>query len=65
MESGIAHVSQPFPVDLGTLDAIHLASVLPWRERSRTDLGMATHDRTLGLAARSDGFRVIGLSLAH
>jgi prevent-host-death family protein len=45
----------------GTLDAIHLATALLWRERSDADLLMATHDATLGLAARAVGFRVIGL----
>ena len=57
----LARAAQPFPVVLGTLDAIHLATALLWRERSDADLVMATHDATLGLAARAVGFRVIGL----
>jgi predicted nucleic acid-binding protein len=57
----LARAAQPFPVVLGTLDAIHLATALMWRERSDADLVMATHDATLGLAARAVGFRVIGL----
>lgn len=57
----LARAAQPFPVVLGTLDAIHLATALLWRERSDTDLAMATHDAALGLAARAVGFRVIGL----
>ena len=57
----LARAAQPFPVVLGTLDAIHLATALMWRERSDADLLMATHDAALGLAARAVGFRVIGL----
>jgi len=54
-------LSQPLPVALGTLDAIHLATALLWREQSAARLVMATHDAALGLAARSVGFRVVGL----
>ncbi len=57
----LARAAQPFPVVLGTLDAVHLATALIWRERSDADLVMATHDAALGLAARAVGFRVIGL----
>ena len=57
----LARAAQPFPVVLGTLDAIHLATALMWRERSDAELVMATHDAALGLAARAVGFRVIGL----
>ncbi len=57
----LARAAQPFPVVLGTLDAIHLATALLWRERADVDLVMATHDAALGLAARAVGFRVIGL----
>ncbi len=57
----LARAAQPLPVVLGTLDAIHLATALLWRERSTRDLVMATHDAALGLAARAVGFRVIGI----
>ena len=57
----LARAAQPFPVVLGTLDAIHLATALMWRERSDAELVMATHDAALDLAARAVGFRVIGL----
>jgi len=40
--------AQPMPTELGTLDAIHLASALLWRDAVRTDLVMATHDKALG-----------------
>ena len=52
--------SQPVPTTLGTLDAIHLATALVWREYSGEDLVLATHDVALAVAARSVGFRVIG-----
>ena len=58
----LARTSQALPTELGTLDSIHLATALLWRETSQTDLVMATHDRALGLAARACGFRVVGLS---
>jgi predicted nucleic acid-binding protein len=52
--------SEPFPTPLGTLDALHLATALVWRDRMRQPLVMATHDRDLALAARSFGIEVIG-----
>ena len=54
--------SQPFATQLGTLDAIHLASALLWRETTGQDLVMATHDGALGKAARSMGLKVCGIS---
>jgi hypothetical protein len=45
---------------LGTLDAIHLASALPWCSERQQRLVMATHDIALGLAARASGLEVIG-----
>jgi predicted nucleic acid-binding protein len=53
--------AQPMPTELGTLDAIHLASALLWKEMSDSELTMATHDTALGLAARAHGVRVVGL----
>jgi predicted nucleic acid-binding protein len=57
----LARASQALAVSLGTLDAIHLATAMLWREQSAAVLVMATHDAALGLAARSVGFRVIGV----
>jgi len=57
----LARAAQPLPTALGTLDAIHLATALLWRERSGADLVMATHDEALGTAARASGLRVIGI----
>ncbi len=56
----LARASQPLPVPLGTLDAIHLATALTWRDRSAAPIIVATHDAALGLAARSYGFDVVG-----
>jgi predicted nucleic acid-binding protein len=57
----LARASEPFPTPLGTLDALHLATALVWRERMRQTLVMATHDRDLALGARSFGFDVSGV----
>jgi predicted nucleic acid-binding protein len=56
----LARASQPLPTALGTLDAIHLATAMLWREAATADLVFATHDAALGLAARAHGFRVVG-----
>jgi predicted nucleic acid-binding protein len=52
--------AQPMPTEIGTLDAIHLASALLWRESIGVDLVMATHDDALGLAAKAHGLTVVG-----
>jgi predicted nucleic acid-binding protein len=54
--------AQPMPTELGTLDAIHLATALLWRETTGMDLVMATHDGALALGARAHGLRVVGVS---
>jgi predicted nucleic acid-binding protein len=56
----LERASQPFATELGTLDAIHLASALLWRETTGQDLVMATHNHALATAARSMGLRVAG-----
>lgn len=56
----LARASDPFPTPLGTLDALHLATALVWRERARRPVAMATHDGGLAQAARAFGFEVIG-----
>jgi hypothetical protein len=53
--------AQPMPTELGTLDAIHLASSLLWQDAAGEDLTMATHDRALGVAAQAHGLKVVGL----
>jgi uncharacterized protein len=56
--------AQPMPTEVGTLDAIHLATALLWREQFRLELTVATHDTALGLAARAHGFEVVGMTRA-
>jgi len=52
--------AQPMPTELGTLDAIHLASALLWKDTMSIDPVMATHDGALALAAQAHGLKVIG-----
>lgn len=58
----LARAADPFPTALGTLDALHLATALVWRDRTGQALVMATHDVNLGLAERSFGFDVMGVA---
>lgn len=57
----LGRASQPFPVPLGTLDAIHLSTALLWKDRGPDDLVMATHDAALATAARACGIPVVGV----
>ena len=57
----LSRASHPFPTPLGTLDAIHLATALTWRERMGPLSTLATHDSALGVAARMFGFGVRGI----
>jgi predicted nucleic acid-binding protein len=52
--------AQPMPTELGTLDAIHLASALLWKDATGVEPIMATHDAALGLAAQAHGLKVLG-----
>lgn len=56
----LSRASQPLPTALGTLDAIHLATAMMWKERTAKDLAMATHDAALAVAAKASGLRVVG-----
>jgi predicted nucleic acid-binding protein len=60
----LERAAHPMPTELGTLDAIHLATALLWEDMSRVDLVMATHDEALGVAAHAHGMRVVGLTLS-
>lgn len=57
----LSRASEPLPTPLGTLDAVHLATALVWRDRMGFSLIVATHDTALGLAARAFGFEVRGI----
>lgn len=56
----LSRAGDPLPTPLGTLDALHLATALIWRERMGALSMVATHDAALGLAARAFGFDVRG-----
>ena len=58
----LARASEPLPTVLATLDALHLASALVWREATSEELVVATHDHALSRAARAHGFPVVGMS---
>lgn len=57
----LMRASLPLPAPLGTLDSLHLATALAWREQ-HADQGLvfATHDRALGRAATMMGLAVSG-----
>ncbi len=57
----LSRAGEPLPTPLGTLDAVHLATALIWRDRMGSLPIVATHDAALGLAARAFGFEVRGL----
>jgi predicted nucleic acid-binding protein len=57
----LSRASEPLPTALGTLDAIHLATALLWRERQGPLATIATHYSALGVAARTFGFDVRGV----
>jgi predicted nucleic acid-binding protein len=53
--------AQPMPTELGTLDAIHLATALLWKETMAENLTMATHDGALAIAAEAHGLPIVGV----
>jgi predicted nucleic acid-binding protein len=56
----LSRAGDPLPTPLGTLDAIHLATALLWREQTGLDPVVATHDAALALAARAFGLETLG-----
>lgn len=56
----LERAAEPFPTLVRTLDAIHLATALLIRTEHE-DLVFTTHDRQLAAAARSVGFKVLGV----
>jgi predicted nucleic acid-binding protein len=54
---------QPFPTVISTLDALHLAAAMIYREKqlkAEQPIIMATHDGALARAARAMNFAVLG-----
>ena len=60
-EAVLDRAAQLMPTELGTLDAIHLATALLWKESTRVGLVMATHDAALALAAQAHGLDAVGV----
>ena len=56
----LSRACEPMHMPLGTLDAVHLATALIWRDRMGPLPALATHDAALGSAARAFGFEVLG-----
>jgi len=56
----LERVGSNFSLPVGTLDAIHLASALIWRESFDIPIDFLTHDEELGRVARALGFQVFG-----
>lgn len=57
----LLRASQPMATSIGTLDALHLSSAILFREQRGVALVFVTHDVRQGLAARANGFPVLGL----
>jgi predicted nucleic acid-binding protein len=57
----LERAAQPMPTELGTLDAIHLATALLWKHMTNSPMVMATHDAALATAARAHGLNVVGV----
>lgn len=65
-EHVLAIASRPLPVALGTLDALHLATAIIYRDAQPPDerpIIFATHDVALARAARAMHFDVIGVTV--
>ncbi len=58
----LERAAQPMPTELGTLDAIHLATALLWRDLTHADLIMTTHDSALALGAQAHGLPAVGVT---
>jgi len=56
----LERAERAFSEPLKTLDAIHLATAIIWRDQNLSDLAFATHDDKLARAAQAAGFEVLG-----
>ncbi len=56
----LRRAADPFPTPLGTLDAIHLATAILWREGRAQAPVLVTHDGQLATAARAVGLATLG-----
>jgi predicted nucleic acid-binding protein len=55
----LSRAEEPFPTVLGTLDALHLSSLLLAQQSEGIELTLLTHDLQLGRAALACGIRVL------
>ncbi len=58
----LERAAEPFPVLMGSLDALHLATAILVRDRFDA-LAFVTHDRELAIGARSMGFEIDGVEI--
>lgn len=56
----LRRAADPFPTPLGTLDAIHLATAILWREGRAQAPVLVTHNGQLATAARAVGLATLG-----
>jgi predicted nucleic acid-binding protein len=56
----LRRAGEPFSTPLGILNAIHLATLLHWRDATESPVTLATHDKALATAARAAGVSVVG-----
>jgi len=57
----LSRAALPMATPVKTLDALHLATALLWRERRNVDVTFATHDPQQARAARALGFECVGV----
>ena len=54
----LRRASQPFSTVIKTLDAIHLATAILWRDQHQKPIAFLTHDVSQETAARALGFKL-------
>ena len=58
----VRRAADPFPAVIRTLDALHLATAMVWRDHATmVDFRFATHDTAQAAVAAAVGFEVIGI----
>jgi uncharacterized protein len=56
----LERASQPFPITIKTLDAIHLATAILWQNQEKQSITFLTHDVQQAKTAKAMGFEVLG-----
>jgi hypothetical protein len=57
----IQRACESFPISLKSLDAIHLATSILWRQQENEKILFLTHDVQLSKSALASGFEVLGV----